>query len=209
MFRAGLRREETEIDAADAMEGYLRRCGSSSAAFEPIVAAGARSALPHARPTAEVRLADSDFLLVDWGATVGGYRSDLTRMLVTGKVGPDFARAYRAVLTAQERAIAAIRPGTTAGDVDALARAAIEEAGYGGRFGHGLGHGLGLEIHESPWFRPHSDDVLRPGMVFTVEPGIYLPGWGGIRIEDDILVTEDGAEVLTGVPREPESLSPY
>ncbi|MDB5350252.1 MAG: Xaa-Pro aminopeptidase [Planctomycetota bacterium] len=209
MFRAGLRLDESEIDAADGMEHYLRRCGSSAAAFEPIVAAGPGSALPHARPAAAGRIGDSDFLLVDWGAIVEGYRSDLTRMLVTAKVGTEFARVYRAVLAAQERAIATIRPGARASEVDAVARAAIDEAGFGGLFGHGLGHGIGLAIHESPWLRPDSDDVLRPGMVLTVEPGIYRTGWGGIRIEDDVLVTPDGAEILTSVPKAIETLSPY
>ncbi len=209
MFRAGLRLDESEIDAADAMEHYLQRCGSSAAAFDPIVAAGPRAALPHARPTAEGRIGDADFLLVDWGATVGGYRSDLTRMLVTGKVGPEFSEVYRAVLGAQKRAIDAIRPGVRARDVDREARAAIEDAGFGGLFGHGLGHGIGLAIHESPWFRPDSDDELKTGMVLTVEPGIYRAGWGGIRIEDDVLVTDSGAEVLTSVPKAIETLSPY
>ncbi len=201
MLRAGLRPGESEKDVADALEGYLRRCGATTASFPPIVAVGARSALPHARPTAETRIGDADFVLIDWGATGRPYKSDLTRVLVTGKVTPKFERIYRTVLAAQERGIAAIRPGVMARDVDAEARSVIEEAGFGPFFDHGLGHGLGMDIHEAPRLRKGADVPIRAGMVITVEPGIYLPGWGGIRIEDDVLVTPDGCEVLTGVPR--------
>ena len=122
-------------------------------------------------------------------------------MLVTGKVTPKFATIYRTVLAAQERAIAAIRPGAKCSDVDAEARSLIEDAGFGRFFEHGLGHGVGMDIHEAPRLRRGTDVALRAGMVVTVEPGIYLPGWGGIRIEDDVLVTADGCEVLTHVPR--------
>jgi Xaa-Pro aminopeptidase len=127
-------------------------------------------------------------------------------MIVTGNVGEDFRKVYGVVLDAQERAIAAIRPGVTAKAVDTEARSAIERGGFGGRFGHGLGHGIGLAIHESPSLRPDSEDILRPGMVLTVEPGIYLPRWGGIRIEDDVLVTAEGCEVLTNLPKSIDSL---
>jgi Xaa-Pro aminopeptidase len=201
MLRGGLRVEESEKDTADALEGYLRRCGASSASFPPIVAVGVRAALPHARPEPGTRLGSDDFVLVDWGATVQGYRSDLTRVLVTGKVTPKFEQVYRTVLEAQERGIAAIRPGVLARDVDAEARSVIEEAGFGGFFNHGLGHGIGLEIHETPRMSRTAQTALQAGMVITVEPGIYLPDWGGIRIEDDVLVTPDGAEVLTRVPK--------
>jgi Xaa-Pro aminopeptidase len=200
MLRSGLRADETEKDAADALEGYLRRCGASAASFPPIVAVGPRSALPHARPTAETRIGQADFVLVDWGATGQPYKSDLTRVLVTGKVASKFEKVYRTVLSAQERGIAAIRPGVMARDVDV-----IEEAGFGRFFNHGLGHGLGMDIHEAPALRKDSDVTLQPGMVITVEPGVYLPGWGGIRIEDDVLVTEDGCEVLTHVPKSLDS----
>jgi Xaa-Pro aminopeptidase len=206
MLRAGLRPGESEKDAADALEGYLRRCGASGASFPPIVAVGARSALPHARPTSETRIGQDDFVLVDWGATGRPYKSDLTRVLVTGKVTPKFEAIYRTVLIAQERGIAAIRPGAKAHDVDAEARSVIEEAGFGRFFDHGLGHGLGMDIHEAPRIRRESHVLLEPGMVVTVEPGIYLPGWGGIRIEDDVLVTPDGHEVLSRVPKSLESV---
>ena len=202
MLRAGLDPGDSEKDAADDLEGYLRRCGASSAAFAPIVAVGKRAALPHARPTAEARIADADFVLVDWGATSpSSYRSDLTRVLVTGKVTPKFEKIYRTVLEAQERGIAALKPGATAGEVDLAARSVIEEAGYGRFFNHGLGHGFGLEIHEQPFFRRDNPAKLKAGMVVTIEPGVYLPDWGGIRIEDDILITPDGPEILTRIPR--------
>ena len=150
-------------------------------------------------PDVDTLIGHDDFVLVDWGATGRPYKSDLTRVLVTGKVTPKFEAIYRIVLTAQERGIAAIRPGVKAHDVDAEARSVIEEAGFGRFFDHGLGHGLGMDIHEAPRLRKASDVTLEPGMVVTVEPGIYLPDWGGIRIEDDVLVTPDGCEVLTHV----------
>jgi Xaa-Pro aminopeptidase len=130
----------------------------------------------------------------------------LTRVLVTGKVTPKFETIYRTVLTAQERAIAEIRPGVPAQHVDALARSVIADAGFGECFEHGLGHGLGMEIHEAPRLRKRSPDLLEPGMVVTVEPGIYLPDWGGIRIEDDVLVTPDGHEVLSQIPKSLDSV---
>jgi Xaa-Pro aminopeptidase len=206
MLRAGLREGESEKDVADALEGYLRRCGATGASFPPIVAVGVRSALPHARPTTTTRIGQDDFVLIDWGATGRPYKSDLTRVLVTGKVTPKFEAIYRTVLSAHERGIAAIRPGAKAHDVDAEARSVIEEAGFGRFFDHGLGHGLGMDIHEAPRIRRESNVLLEPGMVFTIEPGIYLPGWGGIRIEDDVLVTPDGHEVLSHVPRSLESV---
>jgi Xaa-Pro aminopeptidase len=206
MFRAGLRPSETEKDAADLMEGYLRRCGATGASFPPIVAVGVRSALPHARPTETTRIGEDDFVLVDWGATGRPYKSDLTRVLVTGKVTSKFEATYRIVLSALERGVAAIRPGVKAHDVDAEARSVIEEAGFGRFFDHGLGHGLGIDIHEAPRIRKQSSALLEPGMVFTVEPGIYLPGWGGIRIEDDVLVTPDGCEVLSSLARSLDSV---
>jgi Xaa-Pro aminopeptidase len=141
-------------------------------------------------------------VLVDWGAIAGQYKSDLTRMIVTARISPKLERVYRLVLTAQQRAIAAIRPGVLARDVDAVARGTIAEGGFGKHFGHGLGHGIGLDIHEAPRLSPAGDQPLAAGMVLTVEPGVYLPGWGGVRIEDDVLVTRGGAEVLTSCPRE-------
>jgi Xaa-Pro aminopeptidase len=170
------------------------------------VAVGVRAALPHARPTTTARIGDDDFFLIDWGASGQPYKSDLTRVVVTGKVTPTFEMIYGTVLTAQERAISAIRPGAKAHDIDAEARSVIEGAGFGSFFDHGLGHGLGMDIHEAPRLRKVSPDTLEPGMVVTVEPGIYLPEWGGIRIEDDVLVTHDGCEVLSHIPKSLDSV---
>ncbi|MEX2114229.1 MAG: M24 family metallopeptidase, partial [Pirellulales bacterium] len=150
----------------------------------------------------DAKIGDDGFVLVDWGAFAGHYCSDLTRVLVTGKISPKLERIYRVVLSAQEQAIAAIRPGRTCHDVDQVARSVIAKAGFGKQFGHGLGHGIGLEIHEAPRLAAKVDLKLEPGMVVTVEPGIYLPGFGGVRIEDDVLVTKDGGEVLTSVPKQ-------
>jgi len=196
--------EQDEKQVADALEFELRGGGALCSSFPPIVAAGARSALPHARPQAGERLAEAEFVLFDWGASVGplGYKSDLTRLWSPSKVSPTFESVYRVVFEAQRRAIAAIRPGVAASKVDAAARSVIEEAGYGDRFGHGLGHGVGLEIHEGPRIRPNAEETLQAGMVVTIEPGVYLPGWGGIRLEDDVLITPDGAETLSSLPND-------
>jgi Xaa-Pro aminopeptidase len=206
MLRAGLRLGESEKDVADTLEAYLRRCGATGASFPPIVAVGVRSALPHARPTPTTKIGADDFVLIDWGATGHPYKSDLTRILVTGMVTSTFETVYRTVLTAQERGIAAIRPGVKAHDVDAEARSVIENAGFGQFFDHGLGHGIGMDIHEAPRLRKASNVTLEPGMVITVEPGVYLPDWGGIRIEDDVLVTPNGCEVLSHVPKSLDSV---
>jgi Xaa-Pro aminopeptidase len=205
VFRALLRPEDREKDLCDDLDHYMRRAGGQGASFPPIVAVGPRAALPHAPPTAKA-VAESDLLLVDWGASGRFYKSDLTRVLAARTISPKLEQVYRVVLTAQERAIGAIRPGVKGHEVDTVARTTIAEAGFGDYFGHGLGHGLGLEVHEAPSLRPNADNVLQPGMVVTVEPGIYLPGWGGVRIEDDVLVTPDGCEVLTSVARELASI---
>lgn len=202
MVLAGLRVTDSEADVADHMEAALRRCGAQAASFPPIAAAGKRSALPHARPSTGIRVGDEDFFLLDWGAADRPlpYRSDLTRVIPTGNVGPKFEQIHGIVTRAQRTAIAAIRPGVTAELVDQAARSVIEEAGFGPYFSHGLGHGLGLDIHEAPRLRRGIEDRLEAGMVVTVEPGIYLPDWGGIRIEDDILVTTEGSEMLSTIP---------
>ncbi|QEH38303.1 putative peptidase [Aquisphaera giovannonii] len=199
--RAGLKPGMTEKQAADRIESEMRRLGATGASFPPIVAVGLRAALPHARPTEGAKIGDAPFVLIDWGATGRPYKSDLTRMVVTGKVTPEFETVYRTVLEAQERAIRSIRPGARAHDVDAEARSVIEDAGFGRFFDHGLGHGVGMEIHEAPRLRRQSETLLKPGMIFTVEPGIYLPEWGGVRIEDDVLVTPEGCEVLSHLPK--------
>lgn len=205
VLRATLRPEKTEKQVADELEQQMRLFGARGCAFPSIIAAGPRAALPHARATGN-KIGDADFVLVDWGADGDLYKSDLTRVLITGRISPKLERIYGVVLKAQEQAIAAIRPGMVASDVDAIARGVIDEAGFGRYFGHGLGHGLGLEVHEAPRLAAKVATVLKPGMVVTVEPGIYLPGWGGVRIEDDVLVTADGYEVLTSVPKSLEEM---
>ena len=178
----------------------MRLFGAAGCSFPTIVAAGPRGALPHARATGSP-IGGHAAVLIDWGASGRLYKSDLTRVLVTGKISPKLQRLYGLVLNAQEQAIAAIRPGALTCDVDQVARQIIAEAGFARAFGHGLGHGIGLEIHEGPRLAANTTVVLKAGMVVTVEPGIYLPGWGGIRIEDDVLVTRTGHEVLTRVPK--------
>lgn len=196
VLRASLRPERTEKEVADELENQIRLYGAKGCSFPPIIAVGARAALPHARPT-DQKIGADDFVLIDWGADGGPYKSDLTRILVTGKISPKLERVYRVVLSAQEAAIAAIRPGVSCHDVDQVARGIITKAGFGKNFGHGLGHGIGLDIHEAPRLAAKAHLKLEPGMVVTVEPGIYLPGWGGVRIEDDVLVTKGGCQVLT------------
>lgn len=201
--RAAITLDMTESQVAADLEYQARRFGAKGLSFDPIVGVGTRSALPHGRPT-DVQLSMSDFTLIDWGARTGLYVSDLTRMWVTGKISPKFRKIYDVVLQAQLAAIEAIRPGAKCADVDAVARGIITKAGYGKEFGHGLGHGIGLEVHEGPRLAKQQDVELKVGMVVTVEPGIYFPSWGGIRIEDDVLVTASGYEVLTDVPKQIE-----
>ena len=215
MFRAMLSASDTEEDLADAVEQYVRRAGARRTSFPTIVAIGDRSALPHAPPTKR-KVEESDFLLLDWGAAGPRYISDVTRVIGTAAIQgrkPDPAvesklrGLYTVVLKAQTRAIAAIRPGVPVKEVDAAARGYIEQAGFGKEFNHGLGHGIGLMVHEKPDVRSTSTDVLEIGMVLTVEPGIYIPGFGGVRIEDDVLVTPAGCEVLTAsIPKEWERM---
>jgi Xaa-Pro aminopeptidase len=202
MFCAMLRPEDCEKESCDNLEMYIRRAGGQCASFPSIVAVGERAALPHAPPTRRC-VSEAGLLLVDWGASSAFYKSDLTRVLATRRISPKLEKVYAVVLKAQEHALRAIRPGVKASDIDAEARSVIARAGFGQFFGHGLGHGIGLQVHEAPMLRQNSAAVLEEGMVVTVEPGVYLPGWGGVRIEDDILVTPDGCEVLTHVPKDP------
>jgi Xaa-Pro aminopeptidase len=200
-LRATARPEQTEKDFADTLEHEMRRRGAKCASFPPIVAVGPNAALPHARPSTK-RFGEAGFFLLDWGASGRLYKSDLTRLVATGRIPPKLERVYRLVLKAQAAAIAAIRPGASCHDVDNAARAIIERAGFGKHFGHGLGHGIGLAVHESPRMARGVKQTLEAGMVVTVEPGVYLSGFGGVRIEDDVLVTRDGHEVLTTLPKE-------
>jgi Xaa-Pro aminopeptidase len=201
VVRASLTPDMTELEVAAELEYRARRFGAKSLSFPAIVAVGPRAALPHARPTS-CRLSDDDFTLIDWGVNSGLYMSDLTRIIVTGKISPKLRKIYGVVLKAQLAAIDAIRPGLTGEQVDQVARKIITQAGYGKAFGHGLGHGTGLEIHEAPRLAVGQKTKLEPGMIVTVEPGIYVPGWGGVRIEDDVLVTRSGHEVLSDVPKQ-------
>lgn len=201
VVRAGLTPNMTELEVAAELEYQARRFGAKALSFPPIVAVGPRAALPHARPT-QRKLGESDFTLIDWGVNSGLYMSDLTRIVVTGKISPKLRKIYGVVLKAQLAAIDAIRPGMTCEQVDRVARQIITRAGFGKAFGHGLGHGTGLQIHESPRLAVGQKAELQPGMIVTVEPGIYVPGWGGVRIEDDILVTRTGHEVLSDVPKQ-------
>jgi Xaa-Pro aminopeptidase len=200
VLRATLRPDKTEKQVADELEYQFRLFGAADRAFPTIVAVGPRAALPHAVPTGR-RIGESDFVLIDWGADARMYKSDLTRILVTGRISPKLRRIHEIVLEAQTRAIEAIRPGVMTDEIDRIARKVIGDAGFGRQFGHGLGHGLGLEVHEAPRLDAKNPTILRSGMVVTVEPGIYLAGWGGVRIEDEVLVTRNGHEVLTSVPR--------
>lgn len=201
VVRAALRPEQTEKQIAHELENQIRRFGGDRCSFTPIVGVGSRGALPHA-VLSDRQIGDSDFVLIDWGARVSHYVSDLTRVLVTGRIPPKLETIYNIVLRAQQAAIDAIRPGAVMQEVDAAARQVIEDAGYGKRFGHSLGHGIGLQVHEAPRLAAGQQRTLKAGMVVTVEPGIYLPGWGGVRIEDDVLVTRAGHEVLSTVARD-------
>jgi Xaa-Pro aminopeptidase len=190
----------TELEVAADLESAMRDAGFSRPAFDTIVASGPNSALPHARPgSRELRAGDSTVL--DFGGVYDGYCVDLTRTVQVGAVSEALDRLYTAVAEAQREAIQATRPGVPASAIDAAARGVLERHGLGEAFGHGTGHGLGLEVHEEPRItRPSArlaDPVVEPGMVFTIEPGAYVPGVGGVRIEDDVLVTADGCEVLT------------
>jgi Xaa-Pro aminopeptidase len=196
--------QQTELEVSHEMENQMRRFGASGVAFSTSVAVGARAALPHGKPS-NLQLGSAPFLLIDWGAKFEGYASDLTRILVTGKIPAKFRKIYETVLAAQTASIATIRPGASFQAVDAAARKVIENAGLGKYSGHGTGHGLGLEIHEHPFLSPIWKGELAAGMVVTVEPGIYLPSFGGVRIEDDVLVTQNGHEVLSSLPRDWES----
>lgn len=197
----GVREGMTELAVAGLLESALRQAGSDGFAFPSIVASGPNAALPHARPT-DRRIRRGDFLLIDFGARVDGYCSDITRTFVVGPATAEQRDFYDVVRHANERAVKAIRPGMTGRDADGVARGYIEDRGYGDLFGHSLGHGIGLEVHESPRLARTADGVLVEGAVVTVEPGLYRPGWGGVRIEDDVHLDAAGARVLTRFPRE-------
>jgi Xaa-Pro dipeptidase len=197
-IRAG--QTERQI-AAELVVQALRAGSDAELPFGPIVASGPNSALPHAMVSDRV-LQAGDLLTLDWGAAHGGYMADLTRTYAIGEIAPELKTIYELVRQANEASRAAARPGVSAAEVDAAARQVITGGGYGEFFVHRLGHGLGLEGHEDPSMHGRNETTLEPGMTFTVEPGIYLPGQGGVRIEDDVVVTENGCESLSTLPRE-------
>jgi Xaa-Pro aminopeptidase len=191
----------TERQAAAQLELGMARHGADGVSFDPIVAFGEHAAEPHHRPCHRA-LAEGDVIKMDFGAKVGGYHTDMTRTVAFGEPATELRKVHDVVAAAQQAGIDALRPGVAAGDVDGAARRVIDDAGYGDRFTHGLGHGVGLEIHEGPSLRRDGDDLLPAGAVVTVEPGVYLPGMGGVRIEDAVEVSEDGPTVLGTSTRE-------
>jgi Xaa-Pro dipeptidase len=192
----------TEREIASELTVQLLRLGSEpEMPFSPIVASGPNSANPHAAPTNR-KLRKGDLLIIDWGATVDGYISDLTRTYAVGKVDPELEKIAAIVKRSNAAGRAAAKPGAPCADVDIAARTVIERAGYGEFFTHRTGHGIGMEGHEDPYMRSDNLQIMTPGMAFTVEPGIYLPNRGGVRIEDNLVITADGAKCLSNLPRE-------
>jgi Xaa-Pro aminopeptidase len=196
----------TEVDLALAIEFAMRELGAEAPSFDTIVAGGAHAALPHASPRREPVDLDG-LLLIDMGAQLDGYCSDMTRTFLGPRAPEEMRRVHTAVVASLEAGCAAVRPGVKGSDVDRAARDVLEQAGYGDAFVHSTGHGVGLEIHEGPTLSMTSEDVLEPGMIVTVEPGVYVPGVGGVRVEDFLVVTDDGAENLTSLPRGPKLVS--
>lgn len=195
--RAGM----TETEVAGLLEHRLRDAGSDGFPFGTIAASGPRSALPHARAGSRP-IARGDFVLLDFGAVYEGYCADVTRTVVVGRASERQREVYESVKEANERARALIVPGMTGQQADAVARNVLTARGFGEAFGHGLGHGLGIEVHEAPRLSRVAEGILPQGAVVTIEPGVYLPGWGGVRIEDDVHLTTGGTELLTDFPRD-------
>jgi Xaa-Pro aminopeptidase len=204
-FRSTVRTGESEKHVADRLEMLVRQGGAEKGSFDAIIAVGPHGAQGHAKPDWRPLVAGQP-IVVDWGAAGRFYKSDLTRSLCLHTIPAKLEAVYKVVLKAQQRAIRKIRPGIKGQEVDAEARATIEKSSFGRFFTHGTGHGIGLQVHEAPALRPNSDAILQPGMVVTVEPGIYIRGWGGVRIEDDVLVTRTGHEVLSTLPKDLDSV---
>jgi len=185
----------TEKEVSWQMEKRMREKGADALSFPTIVASGPNSALPHAIPTNR-RIKEGEPVLFDWGVKLNGYCSDISRTVILGRPDDHFKKVFQTVYEAQQKAIEAMKPGMTGKEVDKVARSLIDDTEFKGKFSHGLGHGTGLAVHEAPRLSPLKEDMLEPGMVFTVEPGIYIPDWGGIRLENMVVMREDGAEVL-------------
>jgi Xaa-Pro aminopeptidase len=185
----------TEKELAWSMEKGMREAGAETLSFPSIIAAGPNSALPHAVPT-DRPIQKGEPIIIDWGARLEGYCSDTTRTIILGEPDEIFLKVFRTVLEAQQRAIAGIKHGVSSRAVDALAREYIREQGFAGKFGHGLGHGTGIAVHEAPRLSPIKDTILQTGMIVTVEPGVYLPEWGGVRIENQVVVEAEGPRIL-------------
>lgn len=198
-FLSQIREGMSEKEAAWAMEKGMREAGADGLSFPVIAASGPNAALPHAVPT-DRRFKRGEPILFDWGARLDHYCSDISRTVILDPADDQYQKVFDTVKAAQQMAIEAIRPGASSRAVDGVAREYIRKMGFEGKFGHGLGHGVGLAIHESPRISPIKDTELKAGMVFTVEPGIYLPDWGGVRLENMVAVTESGAEVLNTMP---------
>jgi len=196
-----IKQNTSEEDIAIELEFFLRKAGASGKSFDFIIGSGWRSALPHGVATGK-KIAENELIVLDFGAIYKRYCSDLTRTVFIGKPSAKHLEIYNIVLEAQLAAINYMKPGMSGKEVDAIARDIIKKNGYGDYFGHGLGHSLGLEIHEEPRLSPKEEKVIEPGMIITVEPGIYIPNWGGVRIEDVVLVTKNGVEVLTQAPKQ-------
>jgi Xaa-Pro aminopeptidase len=190
-----------EKDIALELEYKMRKLGAEKESFETIVASGQRSAMPHGRAS-EKKLRKGDYVTIDFGCLYLGYASDITRTVVLGKATEKQKKIYEIVLAAQKTACKAVKPGMACNRLDGIARDMIMKAGYGDNFGHGLGHGIGTLVHDRPTLSPQSNDVLEPGMIVTIEPGIYISNWGGVRIEDDVLVTSNGGQILSKSPKD-------
>jgi Xaa-Pro aminopeptidase len=191
----------TEREVALALESTMREMGAKRPSFDTIVAAGPHGALPHAQPR-DVVIQPGQLVVIDWGAEVDGYCSDCTRTVATGELDDHAREVYALVRSAQLAGLEGVAPGRGGREVDAVARAVIDDAGHGEHYGHGLGHGVGLEVHEAPRLSQRSEDTLEPGHIVSVEPGVYLPGDLGVRIEDLVVVTERGCEILTSIPKD-------
>ncbi len=191
----------TELEVSNELEFFMRKHGATSSSFDTIVASGYRSALPHGVASSKV-IATGELVTLDFGALLNGYVSDITRTVAVGPINAELQKIYDTVLQAQLAGVDGLKPGITGIEADALTRDIIKEAGYGEYFGHSTGHGIGLEVHEGPGLSFRSETKLEPGMIVTVEPGIYVPQVGGCRIEDDVLITETGREILSSSPKE-------